>query len=162
MFDRFGKMRSVEELNAKAEKLKYFGDKEGLKELCIENGIMLADAHCYMEGITAVLATLEEAATGRIYVELKEIDARESVMICGIVDMLRYVVRSDDNLQRSVLRSDKSAVDCLGQLMEALVQAPARMPEDITPWGKLAIPDLSLKSVEEIVRDFYAEEVSHV
>ena len=101
MFDRFGKMRTVEELNAKAEKLKYFGDKEGLKELCIENGIMLADAHCYMEGITAVLATLEEAATGRIYVELKEIDARESVMICGIVDMLRYVVRSDDNLHRS-------------------------------------------------------------
>lgn len=162
MFDKYGKMRSVEELNAKAEELKRLGDKNTLADLCIENGLSVFDAYWYMEEKQDQLATLQEAAVGRLRVELKEIDEKESVMICGLVDMLRYVVRSDENLQKAVLRSDETAIDCLCKLMEALVQAPARMPEDLTPWGKLAIPDLSLKSVEEIVRDFYTEEESYV
>ena len=160
MFDR--KIRSVEELNAKAEKLKHLRDVSGMEELAKENGLLSSDVRWYMMGRVDQLTTLEDAAVGRLRVELKEIDEKESIMICGLIGMLRYVVRNNENLQRSVLRSDKSAVDCLGLLMEALVQAPVRMPEDITPWGKLAIPDLSLKSVEEIVRDFYTEEVSHV
>ena len=160
MFDR--KIRSVEELNAKAEKLKHLRDVSGMEKLAKENGLLSSDVRWYMMGRADQLTTLEDAAVGRLRVELKEIDEKESIMICGLIGMLRYVVRNDENLQKVVLRSDKSAVDCLGQLMEALVQAPARIPEDITPWGKLAIPDLSIKSVEEIVKDFYAEEVSHV
>ena len=107
MFDRFGKMRSLEQLNEKAALLKQEGDLEGLVTLAKENGLCMVDAE----------------------------------------------------LQKAVLRSDKSAVDCLGKLMEALVQAPARMPEGITPWGKLAIPDLSQKSVREIVEEYYLGEV---
>ena len=80
-------------------------------------------------------------------------------MICGMIGMFRQVVRDNTELQKAVLRSDKSAVDCLGKLMEALVQAPARMPADLTPWGKLAIPDLSGKAVREIVEEYYLEEV---
>lgn len=162
MFDRFGKMRSLEQLNEKAALLKQEGDLEGLVTLAKENGLCMVDAEWYMEGRKSQLTYLGDAAMGRLRVELDGIDSRDSILICGMIGMLRQVVRDNAELQKAVLHSDKSAVDCLGKLMEALVQAPARMPEGITPWGKLAIPDLSLKSVEEIVRDFYAEEASHV
>ena len=145
MFDRFGKMRSLEQLNEKAALLKQEGDLEGLVTLAKENGLCMVDAEWYMEGRKSQLTYLGDAAMGRLRVELDGIDSRDSILICGMIGMLRQVVRDNAELQKAVP-----------------VQAPARMPEGITPWGKLAIPDLSLKSVEEIVRDFYAEEASHV
>ena len=159
MFDTYGKMTSLEQLNEKAALLKQEGDLEGLVTLAKENGLCMVDAEWYMEGRKSQLAYLDDAAMGRLSAELNGIDSRDSIMICGMIGMFRQVVRDNTELQKAVLRSDKSAVDCLGKLMEALVQAPARMPADLTPWGKLAIPDLSGKSVREIVEEYYLEEV---
>ena len=158
MFDTYGKMTSLEQLNEKAALLKQEGDLEGLKTLVKENGLCIVDAEWYMDGKNSQLAYLDDAAMGRIHVELDGIDSRDSIMICGMIGMLRQVVREDRELQKAVMKSDKSSVDCLCRLMEALVQTPDRLP-DLTPWGKLAIPDLSKKSVKEIVEAYYLGEV---
>lgn len=158
MFDTYGKMTSLEQLNEKAALLKQEGNLEGLVTLAKENGLCMVDAEWYMEG-KSQLAYLADAAMGRLRAELDGIDSRESIMICGMIGMLRQVVRDNTELQKAVMRSDKSAVDCLCRLMEALVQAPDRMPSDLTPWGKLAIPDLSQKSVREIVEEYYLGEI---
>ena len=158
MFDKYGRMKSLQQLNEKAAMLKQEGDLEGLKALAKENGLCMVDAEWYMEG-KSQLAYLADAAMGRLRAELDGIDSRESIMICGMIGMLRQVVRDNTELQKAVMRSDKSAVDCLCRLMEALVQAPDRMPSDLTPWGKHAIPDLSQKSVREIVEEYYLGEV---
>ncbi len=158
MFDRYGKMTSLEQLNEKAALLKQAGDLEGLKTLAKENGLLTATAYWYMEDKVGEFATLPEAAIGRIDAELNEIDIRESVMMCGMIVMFRYVIKKDAELQKAVMRADKSSVDCLCRLMEVLVQTPDKLP-DPTPWGKLAIPDLSKKSVKEIVEEYYLGEV---
>lgn len=159
MFDTYGKMTSLEQLNEKAALLKQEGNLEGLVTLAKENGLCMVDAEWYMEGRKSQLAYLDDAAMGRLRAELDGIDSRDSIMICGMIGMLRQVVRDNTELQKAVMRSDKSSVDCVCKLMEALVQAPDRMPADLTPWGKLAIPDLSQKSVREIVEEYYLEEV---
>lgn len=158
MFDTYGKMTSLEQLNEKAALLKQEGDLEGLVTLAKENGLCMVDAEWYMEGRKSQLTYLADAAMGRLRAELDGIDSRDSVMICGMIGMLRYAVRDNRKLQKAVMRADKSAVDCLCRLMETLVQAPDKLP-DLTPWGKLAIPDLSKKSVKEIVEAYYLGEV---
>ena len=158
MFDTYGKMTSLEQLNEKAALLKQEGDLEGLKTLVKENGLCMVDVEWYMEGRKPQLADWNDAVMGRIRVELDGIDLKGSIMIFGMVGMLRHVVRYDRELQKAVMRADKSAMDCLCRLMEALVQAPDKLP-DMTPWGKLAIPDLSKKSVKEIVEEYYLGEV---
>ena len=159
MFDTYGKMTSLEQLNEKAALLKQEGNLEGLVTLAKENGLCMVDAEWYMEERKSQLEYLADAAMGRLRAELDGIDSRDSIMICGMIGMLRQVVRDNTELQKAVMRSDKSSVDCVCKLMEALVQAPDRMP-DLTPWGKLVIPDLSQKSVREIVEEYYLGEVN--
>jgi|GEM_PF-2720031 len=159
MFDTYGKMTSLEQLNEKAALLKQEGDLEGLVTLAKENGLCMVDAEWYMEGRKSQLAYLDDAAMGRLRAELDGIDSRDSIMICGMIGMLRQVVRDNTELQKAVMRADKSAVDCLCRLMEVLVQTPDKLP-DLTSWGKLAIPDLSQKSVREIVEEYYLGEVN--
>lgn len=159
MFDTYGKMTSLEQLNEKAALLRQEGNLEGLVTLAKENGLCMVDAEWYMEGRKSQLAYLDDAAMGRLSAELDGIDSRDSIMICGMIGMLRQVVRDNTELQKAVMRSDKSSVDCVCRLMEALVQAPDRMSADLTSWGKLAIPDLSQKSVREIVEEYYLGEV---
>ena len=159
MFDKYGRMKSLQQLNEKAALLKQAGDLEGLETLAEENGLCMVDAEWYMHGKKAQLTYLADAAMGRLRVELDGIDSRESIMICGMIGMLRYAVRDNIEVQKAVMKSDKkSAVDCLCRLMEVLVQTPDKLP-DPTPWGKLAIPDLSKKSVKEIVEEYYLGEV---
>ena len=159
MFDTYGKMTSLEQLNEKAALLRQEGNLEGLVTLAKENGLCMVDAEWYMEERKSQLAYLADAAMGRIRAELDGIDLKGSIMICGMIGMLRQVVRDNTELQKAVMQADKSAVDCLYRMMEVLVQAPDRMPADLTPWGKLAIPDLSQKSVREIVEEYYLGEV---
>ena len=159
MFDTYGKMTSLKQLNDKAALLKQAGDLEGLETLAKENGLCMVDAEWYMHGRKSQLTYLADAAMGRLRVELDGIDLKGSIMICGMIEMLRYAVRDNVEVQKAVMKSDKSSVDCLCRLMEALVQTPDREPADLTPWGKLAIPDLSKKSVKEIVEAYYLGEV---
>lgn len=158
MFDTYGKMTSLEQLNEKAALLRQEGNLEGLVTLAKENGLCMVDAEWYMHGKKSQLTYLADAAMGRLRVELDGIDSRDSIMICGMIGMLRQVVRDNTELQKAVMRADKSAVDCLCRLMEVLVQTPEKLPYP-TPWGKLAIPDLSKKSVKEIVEEYYLGEV---
>ena len=49
MFDTYGKMRSLEQLNEKAALLKQEGNLEGLVTLAEENGLCMVDVEWYME-----------------------------------------------------------------------------------------------------------------
>ncbi len=102
------------------------------------------------------LISREEDALGKIHTELEGINTKESIMICGLEGMLLHVIQNVPDLQKAVIESEKTAIDCLCCLMEALAQEPTKFLKDMAPWGKLAIPDLSRKSVEEIVRSYYS------
>lgn len=94
----------------------------------------------------------------KLFKELEGINVSGSVMLCGIINMFLGVIRGNVSLQSAVLNSEKDAVGCLCRIIEALAQQPERVRGDITPWGKLAVPDLSEKSVREIIEQYYAED----
>ena len=73
LFERFGEFDSVEELNMTAEGLKEEGDLESLKVLAEENGLDVADAEDYADGIVTELANSLLAALGKLKVEYKEL-----------------------------------------------------------------------------------------
>lgn len=161
MYTKFGKMRSTAQLNEQAMLLKGVGDKAGLHILAHENGLSPLSVDRYMQGITPYLATAEDAALGKIKLDLYGLDINESVMICGMTEMLKYTVKNVPELQEAVIESEKSAVGCLYCMIEAIAQQPSKLElgtADVTPWGKLAAPDLSKKSIEEIVRTYYARD----
>ncbi len=66
MFEKFGFMKTVEELNAAAEGFLKEGDTESIIALAQENGIDEEDAGDYTEGMTDVFATPMTAALGRL------------------------------------------------------------------------------------------------
>lgn len=68
LFSKFGEM-DFEELNEAAEGLKEEGDMENLKVLALENGLDPEDAEDYAAGDVKQLATLRQAALGRIKVQ---------------------------------------------------------------------------------------------
>nr|DAI96349.1 MAG TPA: DNA-binding protein [Caudoviricetes sp.] len=68
LFERFGEM-DLEELNKAAEGLKEECDLENLKALALENGLDPEDVADYVAGNTKQLATLRQAALGRIKVQ---------------------------------------------------------------------------------------------
>ena len=98
MFDTYGKMTSLEQLNEKAALLRQEGNLEGLVTLAKENGLCMVDAEWYMEERKSQLAYLDDAAMGRLRAELDGIDSRDSIMICGMIGMLRQVVRDNTEL----------------------------------------------------------------
>ena len=62
MFNTYGKMTSLEQLNEKAALLRQEGNLEGLVTLAKENGLCMVDAEWYMEGRKSQLAYLDDAA----------------------------------------------------------------------------------------------------
>lgn len=68
LFPKFGEM-DFEGLNEAAEGLKEEGDMENLKVLALENGLDPEDAEDYAAGDVKQLATLRQAALGRIKVQ---------------------------------------------------------------------------------------------
>ena len=71
LFAMFGEM-DFEELNKAAEGLKEEGDLESLEALALENGLDPEDAEDYASGDVKQLATLRQAALGRIKVQEKQ------------------------------------------------------------------------------------------
>lgn len=78
MFEKFGLLKSVEELNAAAEGFLKEGDTESIKLLVEENGIDAEDAKDYEDGLAEEFATLTTAAIGRLKVIRREKINKES------------------------------------------------------------------------------------
>lgn len=78
MFEKFGFLKSAEELNAAAEGFLKEGDTESLRLLAGENGIDAEDAADYADGLSEKLATKTEAAIGRLLIIRRECINREN------------------------------------------------------------------------------------
>lgn len=78
MFEKFGFLKSVEELNAAAEGFLKEGDTESIKLLAGENGIDAEDAADYADGLLEKFATPTEAAIGRLFVIRRECINKET------------------------------------------------------------------------------------
>lgn len=114
MFEKFGLMKSAEELNKAAEGFKKEGDEESLIALAQENGIDEEDARDYMDGVVDEFVTTSMAALGRMNVILGEIREEGNVqyranqrMIHGII----MSVASEPEVAAGILRHENIVME---------------------------------------------------
>ncbi len=110
MFEKFGRMKTVDELNNAAAGFLEEGDRESLFALAKENGIDHEDAEDYADGLAQELASLRMAAMGRTEVWYKEYaekneNAAERMAMKVIIAMLQTMVR-EDAMAAAVLAGD--------------------------------------------------------
>lgn len=105
MFEKFGELNSVEELNKAAAGLKEEGLYKSIVEIATENGLDEEDAKDYAAGEQEVLATPCTAAHGRLKVE------SEDLKIAGV--LMDWV----DEIRQECLENEKV---CAGVMNHSL------------------------------------------
>lgn len=121
LFEKFGEMDSIEEINRAAEGLKAEGDKESLLELAKENGVEEADAQDYLEGYTAQL--IPNAQTGaflKIDIEVSEnrklYEGQD--LVNDWISYIRLKATESEEFARAVRRKGKRVKDCIGSILK--------------------------------------------
>ncbi len=92
MLEKFGLMKTVEELNKTAEGFKNEGDEESLIALARENGIDEEDARDYLDGRVDTLATPTMAAIGRLNAIKNEIKKEKNVQYRANQTMIHNIL----------------------------------------------------------------------
>ncbi|MEW4411555.1 hypothetical protein [Clostridium sp. AN503] len=115
MFDKFGKLNTVEELNAAAAGLLAEGDTESIIALAQENGLDVEDAQDYADGMVPELATVYQAAVGwlgiqrTLYVNKSKYVAEQ--MACHIIITMLLTMCTDPELVAAVVNKDKNVLE---------------------------------------------------
>lgn len=101
LFERFGEM-DLEELNKAAEGLKKEGDLDSLRALALENGLDPEDVEDYVAGDVKQLATLRQAALGRIKVQEKQTEIPRTA--AGIIYGMARAMTTDPEACRAFMK----------------------------------------------------------
>ncbi len=158
LFERFGEFDSVEELNMTAEGLKEEGDLESLKVLAEENGLDVADAEDYADGIVTELANSLLAALGKLKVEYKELKP------CEIMeDWISYIevcCSESEDMARAVRLKSKSLEGCIAAVLKWSFAHQYQVPDKIKKAagvnaGKVTLGIPGSATVKKIIREYY-------
>lgn len=101
MFGLFGEM-DLEELNKAAEGQKKEGDLDSLKALALENGLDPEDVEDYVAGDMKQLATLRQAALGRIKVQEEQTEIPRTA--AGIIYGMARAMTTDPEACRAFMK----------------------------------------------------------
>ena len=101
LFECFGEM-DLEELNKAAEGLKKEGDLDSLRALALENGMDPEDVADYVAGDTKQLATLRQAALGRIKVQEEQTEIPRTA--AGIIYGMARAMTTDPEACRAFMK----------------------------------------------------------
>ena len=101
LFQKFGEM-DIEGLNRTAEGLKDEGDLESLKALALENGLDPEDVEDYAAGDVKQLATLRQAALGKIKVQEEQTEIPRTA--AGIIYGMARAMTTDPEACRAFMQ----------------------------------------------------------
>lgn len=114
MYDIFGNMDSVEEINACASGLMQEGDTERVKELAKENGIPEFFSQDLIEGRSTELTDWMNAAMGKLDVEAEGYKNNQ-IPVEPILDYLKSQCVEED-FARCVRHRTKSISECMKKI----------------------------------------------
>lgn len=160
MYEIFGEMDSVEEINAAAEGLRNEGDRENLYQLAGENGIDSAFVDMYLGGAEKLCCDAATAAIGKIEAEAAELKPVEIM-----ADWVEYIKtlcgdERDDGFARAARRKGKSLKGCIGYLLEWSFRTKYRVRSDIVRAAglggmtiEMGIPGMG--TARRLIREYY-------
>lgn len=159
MYEVFGEMDSMEEINTAARGLKDEGDKENLYTLAKENGIDRALADMYLDGTMEDLCCdAATAALGKIDVEAAELKPVE--LIADWVEYIRTLCSDDETFAQGVRRKGRSLKGCIGSLLGWSFRARYKVGKDIIKAAgisnasvEMGIPGMG--TAKRLIREYY-------
>lgn len=144
MFEIFGNMDSVEEINACAAGLLEEGDTEGIRDLAKENGIPEFFVENYVSG-GEELTDWMNAAIGKLGMEARS-HKDKYVPAKAVADYLK-ILCIEEQFARRVRRRTKSLAECIEYI--------EKRTGELVRKGIMQCPDLT---VFHWARDYYLEE----
>ena len=162
MYEIFGELDSMEEINETAEGLKNEGDHKNLYQLAQENGIDAAFVDIYLDGTTDKLCCdVATAALGKIDVEAVAVKPIE--IVADWVEYIRTLCGDDETFARAVRSRGKSLKGCIGSLLGWSFQKKYRVAEDIIKAAgigqarvEMGIPGMG--TAKKLIRQYYLKE----
>ena len=159
MFDKFGEMDSVEELNELAANLLKEGDTDSIIVMAKENGIPEDYAQMFIEGaFPCMVDSAFTAAMGKLDVETKDLQA--AGLIEDWVEYIRGVCMENMRMAENVRKKGKSLKGCLAELLKYSFKNRQKLdPEIVKAAGinnarvEFGIP--GMKDAKRIIREYY-------
>ncbi len=159
MYEIFGELGSMEEINDTAEGLKNEGDHKGLYRLAAENGIDAGFVDMYLDGTAENLCCdVATAALGRIDVEAAALRPEE--IVADWVEYIRTLCGDDEAFARAVRSRGKSLKGCIGSLLGWSFSKKYRVDQDIIRASgigqvkvEMGIPGMG--TAKKLVRQYY-------
>ena len=158
MFDKFGEMNSYKEINELAENLFNEEDRESLKEMAKENGIMQEFVEMYLQGEIPVLCDPLTAALGKIDVEAEELKPKE--IMEDWVEYLRGQCMENEILAHQVRKKGKSLKGCIAALLKWSFANQIPIGQDIlkeagVKAGKVTLGIPGMARAKKIITNYY-------
>lgn len=157
MFEKYGKMNSVEELNEKAAEMLVMKNYEGIKALAKENGIDNEDAEDFIDGVITIFATPYCAATGRLEIESAELKPYE--IMEDWVSYIKATVLGNPNMCEAIMKKDKSLKGCIAELVKWSMKNAKPVDADILKACNinykvtLGIP--GIRTSKKLIKEYY-------
>ena len=119
MFERFGEMDTIEEINTLANNLKKENDYDSIVELAKENGIDEEEAEDFFDGVKPTLVDNPlMGALGKLTIEERDLKINKEDVINDWVGYIRAKCVESEVLQKAIRSKKKSLKGCLGALLK--------------------------------------------
>lgn len=159
MFDKFGEMNSMEELNELATNLLKEGDTDSIRVMAKENGIPEDYANMFIEGAFPYMVDSPfTAASGKLDVE--SADLKAAGLIADWVEYIRGVCMENMHMAENVRKKGKSLKGCLAELLKYSFSNRQKLDEDIAKLAgiknarvEFGIPGMA--DAKRIIREYY-------
>lgn len=158
MFDKFGELDSIEEINELAENLFNEGDTDSLRAMAEENGIQEEYVEMYLQGDIPMLCDPMTAAMGKIDVECKELKPVE--IMEDWVEYLRGQCMEHEELAIAVRKKGKSLKGCIAALLKWSFKNQNPVDDEIkkaagVSAGRVTLGIPGMGRAKQIIKEYY-------
>ncbi len=163
MFEKFGEMNTIEEINMAAAGLKAEGDRESLMALARENGIEDDDTEDYLEDyVNELIPTPCFGAVAKVQLEVKENEQlyEEQELIHDWIGYIKLEASESEEFARAVRKKGKRLKECIASILKwsfghmVTVDGELVKAAGINAGGvSLGVP--GMRTARELIRDYY-------
>ena len=163
LFEKFGEMDSVEEINLAAAGLKAEGDIESLKELARENGLDDDDTEDYVEDlVTQLIPTPAFGAVAKVQLEVEENEKlyEEQELIHDWIGYIKLEASENEEFARAVRKTGKRLKNCIAGLLLWSFSHQVQLDSELLKAagvnaGRVTMGVPGMRTARELIRDYY-------
>lgn len=163
LFEKFGEMDSVEEINMAAAGLKAEGDIESLKELARENGLDDDDTEDYLEDyVNELIPTPCFGAVAKIQLEEQEKKElyEDQELIRDWIGYIKLEASESEEFARAVRKKGKRLKECIAEILKWSFGNQVQLDSELIKAagvnaGRVTMGVPGMRTAKELIRKYY-------